>query len=98
MKFTPAGGRVSVRLWEDDQRVYLETVDTGIGIPSYLQERIFDRFFQVDSSRRRAYGGTGLGLALVKELVESYGGKVSAASPGKDLGSTFTVVLPRVDV
>lgn len=98
MKFTPAGGRVSLRLWEDDQRVYLETVDTGIGIPSHLQERIFDRFFQVDSSRRRAYGGTGLGLALVKELVESYGGSVSAASPGKDLGSTFTVVLPRVEV
>jgi len=98
LKFTPAGGRVSVRLWEADRYVYLETADTGIGIPPQLQDRIFDRFFQVDSSRRRAYGGTGLGLALVKELVESYGGSVSAASPGVDQGSTFTVVLPRVEV
>ncbi len=96
LKFTPAGGRVNVRLWEGEHRVHLEVADTGMGIPSHLQERIFERFFQVDSSQRRAHGGAGLGLALVKELVESYGGSVSAVSPGNDQGSTFTVVLPRI--
>ena len=56
----------------------------------------FERFFQVDSSQRRVYGGAGLGLALVKELAESYGGSVSVVSPGKDLGTTLTVLLPCV--
>jgi signal transduction histidine kinase len=98
LKFTPAGGQVSVRLREGEHRLHLEVADTGIGIPPHLQERIFERFFQADSSQRRAHGGAGLGLALVKELVESYGGSVSAVSPGKDQGSTFTVVLPRAVV
>ena len=98
LKFTPGGGRVKVRLWEGDHRVYLEVADTGVGIPGHLQERIFERFFQVDSSQRRVHGGAGLGLALVRELVESYGGSVSAVSPGKDQGSTFTVTLPRAAV
>jgi signal transduction histidine kinase len=98
LKFTPAGGQVTVRLWEGEHRVHLEIADTGIGIPPHLQERIFERFFQVDSSQRRVHGGAGLGLALVKELVESYGGSVSTVSPGKDQGSTFTVVLPRAVV
>jgi signal transduction histidine kinase len=95
LKFTPAGGQVTVRLWEGEHRVHLEVVDTGIGIPPHLQERIFERFFQVDSTQRRVHGGAGLGLALVKELVESYGGGVNAVSPGKDQGSTLTVTLPR---
>ncbi len=95
LKFTPAGGRVTVRLWEGGQRVHLEVADTGMGIPAHLHERVFERFFQVDSSQRRTHGGAGLGLALVRELVESYGGSVVAVSPGKDQGSTFTVILPR---
>jgi signal transduction histidine kinase len=95
LKFTPAGGQVSVRLREGEHRVHLEVADTGIGILPHLQERIFERFFQADSSQRRVHGGAGLGLALVKELVESYGGSVSAVSPGKDQGSTLTVTLPR---
>jgi hypothetical protein len=95
LKFTPAGGRVTVRLWEGGQRVHLEVADTGMGIPAHLHERVFERFFQVDSSQRRTHGGAGLGLALVRELVESYGGSVAAVSPGKDQGSTFTVILPR---
>jgi signal transduction histidine kinase len=97
LKFTPAGGQVNVRLREGEHRVFLEVADTGVGIPSHLQERIFERFFQVDSSQRRARGGAGLGLALVKELVESYGGSVSAFSPGTGQGSTLTVVLPRLE-
>jgi signal transduction histidine kinase len=98
LKFTPAGGRVDVRLWEENLGVYLEVADTGIGIPAHLHERIFERFFQVDSSHRRARGGAGLGLALVRELVEGYGGRVQAASPGIDQGSTFTAFLPRAAV
>jgi signal transduction histidine kinase len=95
LKFTPAGGQVNVRVWEGEHRMHLEVADTGIGISPHLQERIFERFFQADSTQRRIHGGAGLGLALVKELVESYGGSVSAVSPGKDQGSTFTVTLPR---
>lgn len=98
LKFTPSGGQVHVRLWEREQRVYLEVSDTGIGIPVHFQERIFDRFFQVDSSQRRSRGGAGLGLALVRELVQSYGGSVSAASPGVGQGSTFTAILPRASL
>ncbi len=96
LKFTPAGGQVNVRLWEDDQRICLEVTDTGIGIPTHLQERIFERFYQVDSAQRRARGGAGLGLALVRELVTGYGGSISVFSTGVDQGSTFTVILPRV--
>ncbi len=96
LKFTPTGGQVHVRLWEDGQRVYLEVADTGIGIPAHLQERIFERFYQVDSVQRRARGGAGLGLALVRELVDGYGGSIRAFSAGVDQGSTFTVILPRV--
>jgi signal transduction histidine kinase len=96
IKFTPAGGQVSIVLVSKDNRAIVEVVDTGIGIPQEMLSRLFERFFQVDGSRRRRYGGTGLGLALVKELVESYGGAVEAESPGIDRGSTFRVVLPTV--
>jgi signal transduction histidine kinase len=94
IKFTPAGGQVFIRLSHNGGRVFLEVSDTGIGIASEYQERVFERVFQVDGTSRRRFGGTGLGLALVKELVESYGGRVSAASSGINRGSTFTVVLP----
>jgi signal transduction histidine kinase len=74
--------------------VFVEVADTGIGIPPDYQGRVFERFFQVDGTKQRRFGGTGLGLALVKELVESYGGHVSVASAGANQGSTFSVVLP----
>jgi signal transduction histidine kinase len=93
LKFTPAGGRVMVSLSHASSDVILEIVDTGIGIPDEHLERIFDRFYQVDGTTRRRYGGCGLGLALVKEIVEAHGGSVIVESqPGK--GSTFTVRLP----
>ena len=67
--------------------------DTGVGIPEDKLERIFERFYQVDGSARRRYGGVGLGLALVKEIVEAYGGDVTVESEmGK--GSTFTAHMP----
>ncbi|MEO5616724.1 MAG: ATP-binding protein [Candidatus Eisenbacteria bacterium] len=94
VKFTPPGGAVSISLTGDDRDVTLEVQDSGIGIPEPMLEKIFERFFQVDSSLVRRYGGTGLGLAICKSIVEWHGGRLYAVSQqGK--GSTFTVVLPR---
>jgi len=93
LKFTPAGGQIAVRLGLEDQDLVLEVADTGVGIPSDQLERIFDRFYQVDGSMSRRYGGSGLGLALVKDIAKAHGGSVSVESqPGQ--GSTFRVSLP----
>jgi signal transduction histidine kinase len=93
IKFTPEGGTVTVRVWQEDDVVALEVRDTGIGIPEGQFERIFERFYQVDGSVRRRYGGVGLGLALVKELVELHGGQVRVESQVGE-GSAFIVTLP----
>jgi signal transduction histidine kinase len=92
IKFTPAGGTIDLRVQHKNDQVVLEVTDTGIGISPEHRERIFDRFYQVDGSTSRRYGGMGLGLALVKEIVGAHGGTVDVKSkPGK--GSTFTVTL-----
>ena len=96
VKFTPAGGKVHVQLDMDGAIAVIQVRDTGIGIPPEMVSHVFDRFFQVDGSRRRRYGGAGLGLALVKELAESYGGWVTADSEGIDRGATFRVALPTM--
>jgi len=94
IKFTPAGGRVVLRLTGDERSLMLQVEDTGIGIPEEALEKIFDRFYQVDSSLVRRYGGTGLGLAICKSIVEWHSGRVRATStPGQ--GSCFTVTVPR---
>jgi len=93
VKFTPAGGTIAVRLRQEGKQVILEVSDTGVGIPPDQLERIFERFYQVDGSARRRYGGVGLGLALVKEIVEAYGGNVTVESQVGE-GTTFTVSLP----
>jgi signal transduction histidine kinase/DNA-binding response OmpR family regulator len=93
LKFTPAGGRVTVRLRREGADVILEVADTGAGIPTDQLERVFDCFYQVDGSVTRRYGGTGLGLALVQEIVEVHGGTVSLRSVVGE-GSTFRVTLP----
>ncbi len=92
-KFTPAGGRVTVRLWRDSPNVVLKVTDTGVGIPRDKLDHVFERFYQVDGSMTRRYGGVGLGLALVKEIVEAHGGHVAVESEVGQ-GSTFTVILP----
>ncbi len=92
-KFTPAGGRVTVRLRPGAEKVILEVSDTGIGIAADKLEHIFDRFYQVDGSITRHYGGMGLGLALVKEIVEAHGGQIEVASQ-VNVGTTFTITLP----
>lgn len=93
LKYTPSGGRVTIRGTGADEMVVLEIADTGIGIASQDQARIFERFYRVDKARSRELGGTGLGLSIVKHLVQSFGGTVSVTSqPGQ--GSTFRIELP----
>lgn len=93
MKFTPVGGRIWLRLFQDAGHLALEVSDTGIGIPEDKLDHIFERFYQIDGSTTRRYGGTGLGLALVKEITEAHGGEVRVTSEvGK--GTTFRVKLP----
>jgi two-component system phosphate regulon sensor histidine kinase PhoR len=95
VKYTPAGGRIQLRWWTDDDQVGIEVQDSGIGIAERDLARIFERFYRVDRARSRELGGTGLGLSIVKHLVQAMRGTVGAVSqPGQ--GTTFTVRLPRV--
>ncbi len=93
-KFTPRGGRVQIRLQRIDSHIEVIVSDTGKGIDSKLLPVIFDRFRQGDSSTTREYGGLGLGLAIVRHLVELHGGVVYAHSDGEGKGAEFTVQLP----
>ncbi len=92
LKFTPAGGRVELRATREADELVLEVADTGIGIPASQLPNVFRRFWQADSSARRKHPGTGIGLALVKELTEAQGGRVSVHSV-EGHGTTFTVRL-----
>jgi signal transduction histidine kinase/ActR/RegA family two-component response regulator len=94
IKFTPDGGRVEVRLERAGVLARIRVIDSGPGISSEVLPNLFERFRQADSSSTRAHGGLGVGLALVKDLVELHGGQVRAESPGEMQGSTFTVELP----
>jgi PAS domain S-box-containing protein len=96
IKFTPAGGQVQVRLSQDDGIARLAVQDTGMGIPPEFLPHVFEMFRQRDSSDTRPHGGVGLGLALVRQLVELHGGEVQADSAGEGQGATFTVTLPIV--
>ena len=94
VKFTPTGGQVEVRLARVDGRVEIRVSDTGQGIPPDFLPQIFQRFEQADSTSTRAHGGLGLGLAIVRHIVELHGGTVHAESPGEGQGAVFTVALP----
>ena len=94
IKFTPAGGRVELRAELAEGHIRVIVSDTGDGIPPEFLPYVFDRFRQADQSGSQRCGGLGLGLALVKHLVELHGGKVEAASEGAGHGSTFIVTLP----
>jgi two-component system, sensor histidine kinase len=95
-KYTPDGGRITLTLNAAGQRAQVEIQDTGVGIAPDMLDRVFEMFTQVKGSQRRAQGGLGLGLSLVKSLVEMHGGSAHATSDGPQLGSTFTITLPRV--
>ncbi len=93
IKFTPEGGRIALEARRAGEDVLVTISDTGIGIPARELDRIFDEFHQVDGSSSRAYGGTGLGLALVRTLARMLEGDVSVEST-EGVGSTFTLRLP----
>ena len=94
VKFTEPGGTISISMQAHEGHVSLVVSDTGQGIEPRFLPYVFERFTQSDSSASRRHGGLGLGLALVRELVELHGGAVRVASPGVGLGTSFTVVLP----
>jgi two-component system, chemotaxis family, CheB/CheR fusion protein len=94
IKFTPRGGRISVRLDRTDERAEIAITDTGIGIRADVLPQLFSRFVQGDSSVTRVHGGLGLGLAIVRHLVEAHGGEVHAESAGERMGTTLRVSLP----
>jgi PAS domain S-box-containing protein len=94
VKFTPPRGTISVDAVEEDGTVGIVVTDSGEGFPAQFKGRLFETFSQADASFARTHGGLGVGLAIVKRLVEAHGGRVEAVSPGVDQGSTFTVTLP----
>jgi PAS domain S-box-containing protein len=94
LKFTPQTGRVRVSLRRTGSRAEIVVEDSGAGIRADFLPHVFDRFQQADASRTRRFGGLGLGLSIVKNLVEFHGGMVNAASEGEGRGATFTISLP----
>jgi two-component system phosphate regulon sensor histidine kinase PhoR len=96
IKYTPAGGEVSINVDSSDNNITVAISDTGPGIPLPSLPRIFERFYRVDAARSREQGGTGLGLAIVKHIVQLHGGSISVDSPpGK--GATFRVTLQKAN-
>ena len=98
IKFTPKAGSVKVQLERADSYVVVAVSDTGAGIPTEFIPHVFERFQQADSSEKRSHGGLGLGLSIVRNLVEMHGGSVSAESEGAGQGARFTVTLPILAV
>lgn len=96
VKFTPQGGQVTVQLKPVGDQAQITVVDTGKGIAAAFLPSVFDSFRQADASTTRQFGGLGLGLAIVRHLVELHGGTVQAESRGEGLGATFTVSLPLI--
>ena len=94
VKFTPQGGEISVRVEQEGNHGRVTVTDSGQGIDSEFLPRVFDRFLQADSSTTRSYGGLGLGLAIVRHLVELHGGTVWADSDGPGKGATFSAMFP----
>lgn len=97
LKYTPAGGSIDIRIAAEDDEVLLTVSDTGVGIAPDLLPHVFDVFVQGTISLDRAQGGLGIGLSLVRRLVELHGGSVSATSAGGGAGSAFTIRLPRAE-
>ena len=94
VKFTPQGGKITIRIRQEKSHAKVTVQDTGQGIDAEFLPRVFDRFRQADSSTTRSFGGLGLGLAIVRHLVELHGGTVSAESEGVGKGATFSATFP----
>ena len=93
-KYTPAGGRIAVSAGREDDSAVIRVRDEGIGIPDSMLERVFEPYARSDEARARAAGGLGIGLSVVRDLVELHGGRIEAHSAGRDRGSEFVVRLP----
>ena len=93
IKFTPKGGKVTLVVWQEDAKAVFQVEDTGIGIADHQKPLLFEKFQQLDASYHRQYEGTGLGLALTKQLVELHGGRIEVEST-EGVGSVFTVWIP----
>jgi PAS domain S-box-containing protein len=94
-KYSPPGSSIRLSARSQGGRIAIEVEDSGAGIPGDLIDRVFDPFVQGEPARRRARSGLGLGLALVRRIIELHGGSISVQSPGSDRGSTFTITLPQ---
>lgn len=94
LRHTPTGGRATVAARRHDQAVELVVTDDGAGLAAEHLPRVFERFYRADDGRARARGGSGIGLAIARALVEAHGGRIRAESVGPGRGSTFTVTLP----
>lgn len=94
LRLTPAGGRVTLHAVPAGGGVSIEVRDTGVGIAPEHLDQVFERFYRVDTARDRAHGGSGIGLAISRALVQAHGGRISAHSAGPGLGATFQVWLP----
>jgi two-component system sensor histidine kinase BaeS len=94
LRHTPTGGKVAIRAAITGGLIHLSVSDSGHGIPAEHLFHIFERFYRVDTARDRAHGGSGIGLAIVKALVQAHGGNVTATSSGTGQGATFTITLP----
>ncbi|MBO0724509.1 MAG: PAS domain S-box protein [Blastocatellia bacterium] len=96
VKFTSKGGRIEARLGRAEGQIEITVKDTGIGIDPKFLPHVFDRFRQANASSTREYGGLGIGLAIVRHIVELHGGGILASSPGKGRGATFKIRLPLI--
>jgi len=95
LRHTPTGGTVTISATSRTGGVELCVADTGEGIPAEHLPHVFERFYRVDTARDRTHGGSGIGLAIAKALVQAHGGQITATSPGTGQGSTFRILLPR---
>ncbi len=95
IKFTPAGGTVMWKIEQTAEGIRYTIKDTGHGIEADNLSHVFERFYRVDKARSRDIPGTGLGLPLVKSVVEAYGGRITIESDGLDRGTTVIVILPQ---
>jgi signal transduction histidine kinase len=93
IKFTPQKGKITIKSSNENEHVKISISDTGIGIPKEKLKTIFERFYQVDGSASRKYGGVGLGLSICKSIIDKHNGSIWAQSEG--IGSTFHIVLPK---
>ncbi|MGV2875222.1 ATP-binding protein [Macrococcus capreoli] len=97
MRYTKKGDKITIHTYNDTQNLYIDVSDTGVGIAKEHIEHIFDRFYKVDQARTRGKHGTGLGLFIVKAIIESHGGKITVTSRQGE-GTTFNICIPLVDI